>query len=161
VIQGLESPDSPILLHACWVAPHWVGRRVLGQCQYCSSEGAVRPNEGQPSKHAGVLVSLAHRHLRCHRPLHRSDLVAERQRDPHQPRDPLRLVRCHSRTARSPDNWAKTGSHRFCEQDVANSAAVALSEGYATAFGLSALWHSSTERSLETGPLSQSYRSIS
>jgi hypothetical protein len=44
-----------------------------------------------------------------------------------------------------------TGSHRFCEQDVANSAAVALSEGYATAFGLSALWQSKYQEASGTG----------
>ena len=44
-----------------------------------------------------------------------------------------------------------TESHGFCQQDSANSAAVAVSEGYATAFGLSALWQSKFQEANGTG----------
>jgi hypothetical protein len=44
-----------------------------------------------------------------------------------------------------------TKSHNFCQQDTANSAAVAVSEGYATAFGLSALWQSKFQEANGTG----------
>lgn len=42
-------------------------------------------------------------------------------------------------------------SHNFCQEGTANSAAVSLTEGYATAFGLSALWQSPFQESAGNG----------
>lgn len=41
--------------------------------------------------------------------------------------------------------------HNFCQPGTANSAVVSLSEGYATAFGLSALWQSPFQEAKGTG----------
>lgn len=42
-------------------------------------------------------------------------------------------------------------SHEFCQAGTANSEIVALTEGYATAFGLSALWQSRFQEATGTG----------